>query len=63
MTILFIVLVKKEISSSTCGMLQQTEEIADIINTVSFGTPDKPGRYTVPFDKNTDEIGDVSFND
>jgi hypothetical protein len=42
-TLIFIASVNKSSGSSTRVRLKRAEEIADIINTVSFGTPDKHG--------------------
>jgi hypothetical protein len=53
-----------EASARNKGAREKKEKkIEKIINTIVFDTADKPGRYSVPYDKQKSEVLDVSFKD
>jgi hypothetical protein len=61
--LIYIASLNEAISSNNSLRLKRTIDIASGISTIAIGTPEKPGRYIVLYDKQKGEIGEVSFND
>lgn len=44
------------------GRKRRIKEMEQHINTIAFGTVERPGKYTIPIKNKTAEIGEVKFN-
>jgi hypothetical protein len=60
MTLIFVLTLDEASASNNGAREKKAKEIEKIINTIAFGTADKPGRYSVPYDKQKSEILDVN---
>jgi hypothetical protein len=63
MTLIFIIALDEASSTNKSTRAKKVADMEHHINTIAFGTEDKPGRYCIPYDKQKSEILDVSFND
>jgi hypothetical protein len=53
-----------EHENTTAAGLLHAQKMSKWLNKKAFGTVDDPGTYfSVPMDDNTDELGEVKFND